>query len=402
MPVSADYAHDHAPHVRVVHVADYGNAFTGSFVPMLRAAIGSARDRGWEAEIVLGGDAHERGWIDELQADGIPVRFLPRARASAAGRLAEMLRDFDGVVILHSHFSRFDVPCVLAAGRRSGPTAIVWHEHSELSRRPWTLLRNSTRFATLGRRVGAILAVAPQIERQLVHRGAPPGKVVLLPNPVDPARFPVVTPSERSLARATVGIAEDAEVVLHFGWDWRRKGGDLLLEAVAKLRAEGRPGLVAVLVGDRARAERHAAALGIEDSVLIAEPREHHELFYAAADVFVSCGRREGTPFAAAEALCRGIGLVLTDLPGQRALGAGLAARRLVPIDANEIAEGIRGLLERSPEARELDSQAANAWVRDHLEPARWSARLMSIYDELVDAPAPEAGASRRAESPAT
>jgi glycosyltransferase involved in cell wall biosynthesis len=391
-----------APRMRVVHVADYGNAFTGSFVPMLRAAIASTRDRGWEAELVFGGDARERPWIEELEADGIPVRFLPRSRLAATEELRRMLAGFDGAVILHAHFSRFDVPCVLAAARRPTTTIVVWHEHSELSRRPLTMLRNAARFLALRRRVGLVVAVAPQITRQLVRRGAPRDKVVLLPNPVDPGRFPVVTPEERRLARAKLGIAENAEVALHFGWDWRRKGGDLFLDAVARLRAEGRSDLRALLVGDRVRAERHAAALGIERSVVLAEPTEHHGLFYAAADVFVSCGRSEGSPFAAAEALCRGNGLVATDLPGQRDLGAGLAARRLVAIDADEIAAGIRTLLDRCAESRELDARAANAWVREHLQPARWAATLVSMYGELAAVPIAERSASTRAGSAAT
>src|SRR5206468_11278223 len=103
------------------------------------------------------------------------------------------------------------------------------------------------------------LAVAPQIARQLVRRGAPRGRVILFPNPLDLGRFPIVTAAERRAARAKLGIDEHAAVALHFGWDWRRKGGDLFLDAVARLVGERRTHLLALTVGDRSAADRQAA-----------------------------------------------------------------------------------------------------------------------------------------------
>src|SRR4051794_32960226 len=169
--------------VRVLHVADYGGPYTGAFVPLLRTAIARARAEGFEAEAIFGEEVRGRAWLAELEADGVPIGFIPRERRAASLRLGELLAGMDGTVILQSHFSRFDVPCVLAAARH-GNAFVVWHEHSELSADAGIVMRNVARFALLGRRVDRFVCVAPHIAAQIVSRGARRDRVLFLPNPV--------------------------------------------------------------------------------------------------------------------------------------------------------------------------------------------------------------------------
>ena len=371
--------------VRVLHVADYGGPYTGSFIPLLRAAIARARAAGFEAEAIFGEEVRGRAWLSELEADGVAVGFIPRERRAARLRLSELLAGIKETVILQSHFSNFDVPCVLVSARRDN-TFVVWHEHSEFSADAGILMRNVARFAVLGRRVDRIVCVAPHIASQVVSRGAPRDRVLYLPNPVDAARFPVVTPEERRAARASLGVDDATKVVLHFSWDWRRKGGDLLVSAVEKLRSGGRDDVLAVLVGAGPEASRVATALGIADAVRVTPPRERHTELYAAADAFVSCSRREGMPLAVAEALSRGLGVVATDLPGHRALGDGLTSRRIAPLDAARIAEEIQSILDRDHNRVLADAARSHEWVRANLGSAQWSDRLVGVYRELLAA----------------
>jgi glycosyltransferase involved in cell wall biosynthesis len=387
--VTAFEANGHGA-VRILHVADYGGPYTGSFVPLLRTAIARARAEGFEVEAIFGEDVRGRAWLAELEADGVPIGFIPRGRRAARLRLTERLAHLDGTVILQSHFSNFDVPCVLAAARR-GRAFVVWHEHSELSADAGIVMRNVARFLVLGRRVDRFLCVAPHIARQIVSRGARRDRVMFLPNPVDADRFPVIGSDERREARASLGISPETKLVLHFSWDWHRKGGDLFLEAIRKLRSEGRHDVLGMLVGAGNEAPRTAERLGISDVVCVVPPRERHTELYAAADVFVSCSRREGMPLAMAEALSRGLGVVATDLPGQRALGDGLSSRRIVPHDPARIAEEIARLLDRDGEQVQLDAARSHEWVLANLGSADWSERLVEVYRELL-ATRPAAG----------
>jgi glycosyltransferase involved in cell wall biosynthesis len=368
--------------VRILHVADYSSPYTGSFVPLLRTAVDAARASGWQAEVVFGERARECAWASELE-QAVPVTFLPSGRRAAGRGLAELLARIEGRVILQSHFSTYDVACALAALRRPH-THVIWHEHSEFSRRPGTVIRNVVRFSLLGRRVDRIVCVAPHIASQVAARGAPSERVTFIPNPVDAWRFPLALADERSEARDRLGIAPGARVLLHFSWDWRRKGGDLVLGALARLHDDGRDDAVAVLVGAGPEASAAAGRLGVADYVRIVAPREHHSELYAAADVFVSCSRHEGMPFAVAEALSRGLAVVATDLAGHRALGTGLRSRRIVASEPEPIAAAIEDLLDREPEAVALDAERAHEWVRANLDPRAWAERIVAIHAELL------------------
>jgi glycosyltransferase involved in cell wall biosynthesis len=368
--------------VRIVHVADYSSPYTGSFVPLLRTAVDAARAAGWEAEVVFGERTRECAWVAEL-ATAVPVEFVPNGRRAAQRQLDGMLARLDHGVILQSHFSTFDIPCALAAARHSR-TSVIWHVHSELSSSPGTLVRNLARFSLLGRRVDRIVCVAPHIASQVVARGAPSKRVLFIPNPIDAARFPLVSGDERVAARGGLGLPQHAKVVLHFSWDWHRKGGDLLLGAVQRLRARGERDIVVVLVGAGPDAAEALHELGADEHVRIVAPRERHTDLYAAADVFVSSSRQEGMPFAVAEALSRGLGVVATDLPGHRALGSGLRSRLIVLHEPGAIADAIEQLLARDAETVAEDAKCSHEWVRANLDPGRWGTQLVELYAELT------------------
>ena len=48
-----------------------------------------------------------------------------------------------------------------------------------------------------------------------------------LHNAVDVDRFPVLTDEQRRTARDEFGLPAGRPLLVHFGWDWLRKGGDV-------------------------------------------------------------------------------------------------------------------------------------------------------------------------------
>lgn len=372
-----------AGRVRIVHVADYRGPYTGSFVPMLRAAVDEIRRRSWTAELVFGEDARGRAWLSELRGDGVRVRFVSRDRRVAWRELAATLQGTTDEVLLHTHFSRFDVPAVAAAAGRPR-TRVFWHAHTQLSERPVVRLRNIARCVGLGWRVEQFLCVAPHIVEQLARRGAPRSRLVLFPNAIDAGRFPLATAFERRTARSLLGLPGDAQVVLHFGRDWYGKGGDIFLAAARMLIDGGCDRLVPVTVGAPEEATARAARLGISNSLVAIDSTERVGDLYAAADVFVSPSRGEGMPFAVAEALSRGLGVVVSDLPGHRQIGAGLGAARVAANDPAAIAAAVRSLLARDAATVAADRRAAHEWTVANMDLARWAERLAALYERAL------------------
>jgi hypothetical protein len=114
--------------MRVIHVADYGGPYAGSFVPMLRAVAATVRERGGTVEIAFTPVARDRPWLAELEADDVPVSFAPPGdRRTRARFLAELINDREPAV-LHTHFTSFDLPAVSVARARapSPPPRAAW------------------------------------------------------------------------------------------------------------------------------------------------------------------------------------------------------------------------------------------------------------------------------------
>ena len=373
--------------MKVVHLAAYGRSpYSGSFIPMLRAIGRTARRRGADLELVLDPPARGKPWISELEDDDLPIRFLqPRSRRSV-GELRGLRSPAGASTVMHSHFSGFDLAAA-AAGVHSPATAVFWHVHTILvpGRRAW--VRNAIKYRLGGSLTDGILCAGIEVERELVRRLAPRNRMHLAPNAIDTSRFQPATRHERSQARTRLGLPLDAEILLHFGWNWPIKDGDLYLRAVQELlRAkQGGRSIVALTVGGGEPARRSRAALALEDSVRIVNPVSDVRSLYAVADVFVSTSRAEGSPFALAEALSCGLPVVATDIPAHRALAAkGLGAYILAPGQPTAIAAAIHDKLTLNPDQRAREAASGREYMVVAHDVNPWSERLFDLYEHVL------------------
>lgn len=131
-------------------------------------------------------------------------------------------------------------------------------------------------------------------------------------------------PLERSLARQSLGLAPEAQVVMYHGRvDVRRKGLDVLVEAWAKV-CRDRPGreLVLLLVGtgpDAGELRALIAAAGVQNVQWHDEYFTDRDLvcrYLSASDAYVLPSRHEGSPVAPLEAMATGLPVVAADAPG--------------------------------------------------------------------------------------
>jgi glycosyltransferase involved in cell wall biosynthesis len=370
--------------VRLVHLAGYGGPYPGSFIPMLRAVMRAGRGRGWRCEAVFGPTAQGRTWLEELRADGVPFRIAGPAGGGRPAHLpTELLRESDEPTILHSHFTTFDTACVRAARRRPD-TAVFWHVHSPHGDSLALRARHRIKYGLIGRQVESIMCVSAELAEVVVRRGAPRERVVEVPNAIDADRFSPPSEAQRRRAREALGLPTDRRVLVHFGWDWHRKGGDLFCAALAGLRDEGRDVLGVTAGATRAAAEA-AQARGLPpDALRPLEPREDVRLFYAAADVFIAPSRAEGTPYSVLEAVSCGTGVVASDIPGHREIAGHVSGCLVVALAGAELARGAAALLDRSEARVAEDARAGHEWVRRERDLSAWTAALFARYDAAL------------------
>jgi len=395
---------------RLLHFADYGASYAGSFIPMAAALARAATERGWAVELVFSETARGKPWLAELEREKIahrfidlgsaagPARWIPSFAAEATrgrwlGRvdraIADLLaQDPRGPTLLHTQFTMFDVPAAEAA-RRAPQAHVVWHEQSARPGGRFGELGGTLRYRLFGRDVGAIVCVAPDIAETVSRQGAA-GLVTVLPNAVDTTRFGAACLSERAVVRERLGVAPGTAVLLHFGAHWQRKGGDVFLAAVHSLRTEPHVLELRAFVVGSAEARAAVEAAGLGERVTVLPPAERVEDLYAAADVFVSPSRAEGMPFAVLEALSVGVPVVASDIPGQAAIGQAVAACHLSPLEPEALAAVIRDVLAADPLSREREQREARDWIAEHAGLDSWTAAIMDTYDRILD------GAARR------
>jgi glycosyltransferase involved in cell wall biosynthesis len=194
-----------------------------------------------------------------------------------------------------------------------------------------------------------------------------------------------LTADERTAFRAALDVDETSRALLHFGRDWHVKGGDLFLDALAQLRAEGRPVLGLINQGgERARTEADARGLAGEVRTIELDPDVRRQ--YGAADVLVAPSRGEGMPFTVVECLCSGTPVVASDLAGHRFLGDELDACAITRSEPREIAAAVGHFLDMPASERSAACAQAREWIVAHLDVGAAARRLIEDYDRTLEA----------------
>jgi glycosyltransferase involved in cell wall biosynthesis len=227
-------------------------------------------------------------------------------------------------------------------------------------------------------------AISPAVAQRLADAGVG-ARVTVVRSAVDPL---ALTPIDsREATRAKLGAAADRPVLLVSAALVRRKGVDVLLQALAVLGERGiRPLLW--IAGDGA--ERHALEVQAVEAGLAAQVRflgrrsDVADLL-AACDVFVLPSRREGLGVAALEAMAAGRPVVASAVGGlQDVVVDGRTGLLVRPEDAAALAEAIARLMQDEELRRRLGS-AGPQRVREGFLAEQMVSSYVELYEKVLD-----------------
>jgi glycosyltransferase involved in cell wall biosynthesis len=196
-----------------------------------------------------------------------------------------------------------------------------------------------------------IIAISPQIRTELLeeHRIGRLDQYRVVPLGFDLTGLAAVDEAAKAGARATLGIAPDAQVVTTVGRLTAIKQHRLFLET-ARLVANGHPRAMFLIAGDgelRRELEALARSLGIADRTRFLGWRRDLATIYGASDVFLLTSRNEGTPVALIESLAAGVPGVSTDVGGVKDVIDSDAIGSMAPFgDAPALAAHVATLLD--------------------------------------------------------
>jgi glycosyltransferase involved in cell wall biosynthesis len=360
--------------VKVVHLVIGGEVAGGQLVALRLAR--AAGERGWEAVFV---SPEEGGFVRLARSQGFRVVVVPLAERIDYRSFVRLLRalraEQPDVLHTHVHFSLNTLGRV--AGRLAGARVIA-HMHIEnvfrrggLSRRLQIAFDNTT-----ARLCSAVVAVSESTGAALARQGYPRGRLVVVPNGVDPPTASAQRPE---------GVPEHAPLLIEVARLAPVKGQRELIEALARLQ---RSDAVAMLVGQdfeaggayRRELESRAAALGVAERVVFAGYRDDVPALLAASDVFVLPSRIEGLPLTVLEAMAAGKPVVATRVGGTpEAVVDGETGLLVPPGDIDALAHALDALLGDPVGARVL-GEAGRRRAERTFSAAVMSGRVLSLY----------------------
>lgn len=172
---------------------------------------------------------------------------------------------------------------------------------------------------------------------------------------IDTGRFSKRDPKLAPRLRESLGIPQDALVLLSVGELSKRKNHQVVIRALAKIV---RQDVYYVICGDGALMEKHkelAQSLGLANRVILTGYRNDVADLYQTADLFVFPSLHEGLPVAIMEAMASGLAVVCSKIRGNEDLvvedRGGLYA---LESDANEYARKIEILISNRELAKRM------------------------------------------------
>ncbi|MFO1418586.1 MAG: glycosyltransferase [Methylotetracoccus sp.] len=301
--------------------------------------------------------------------------------------------------VLHAHSSysnayaalpaarKLDIPLVYEVRTLWGESAVVedgWQAGSWKYRLIWGLETGAMKRADL------VLPIAQGIREELIRRGVPAEKLVVVPNGVDSEKF---QPTERDERRAAdIGLA-GCFIIGFVGSMRRLEGLSTLLDAY-RLCREQRQKIGLVIVGDgpdRPALEAKARELGLAGVVFTGNvPHAEVASWYSIMDLVVyprirAVINERVTPLKPLEVMALGKVCIGSDVGGLMELiehdATGVIFRSG---DAADLASAIEALMDDPERMRRL-GESARQFVRSEREWGVIVGSYRDIYTRLID-----------------
>jgi len=305
-------------------------------------------DRGHQVDVIYGAERDFSDQWHELAHSMTQIRKLNQLNRRpfgfslgiVRGALAARKQHADVIYVYSPNY----VVCGTAIGILSRTPVVLWLAfRGPPKKRPWGYQRSF-------QRVAKIMAISQATAKLWSSSDIPMPEVTPVLGAIDMSYYVPASPDERNATRASLGIDDDAFVVLFAGRIVPDKGVDVLVEAFGQLTDV--PKIRLVLIGNifqrdghqvwRERLRRSADAL----DVLWLEGRADVLPIIQMADVAVVPSLHEAFGRSVCEPLACGVPVVASEVGGIPEILSGWLADYLVPpSDASAIATKIQSLI---------------------------------------------------------
>jgi glycosyltransferase involved in cell wall biosynthesis len=313
-----------------------------------------------EFEVVVGAP-RDGIFFERFQALGLRVVEFPRRRLGLGHLLlaVRLIRQFD-IAIVHTHGKGPGLFGRLAAWWTGASAVHTFHgihyaNYSPVGR--WLYLALERQLSRLSHTI--INVSASQSVEGLGLRLFKSEQNAVVVNGIAPEEISRVM-SESPVRRDSLALTADDVVLGSISRFDPIKRLEVLLAAVQRL--VGRlPSVTLLLVGagtEEDRIRRLTFDMGLQDRVIFTGFLENPARVYPALDLYVTASQKEGLPLSLVEAMCAGLAVVATDVPGHRDVVIhGETGLLVPPNDSAALADAIAELI-TDPDRRKVMGEA--------------------------------------------
>ena len=177
----------------------------------------------------------------------------------------------------------------------------------------WVTWRD--RWMLRGGRYRRIVAISERVRTQLKeHYRVADERIVTIPNGINLSRFDPANARSRAEMRLSFGVPEDVPLLLFVGSQFRLKGLEFAIRALAEMKTRA---FLLVVGGDtQAPYRRLAEQLNVSERVIFAGARSDLPKIYPAADAFVLPTLYETFALVCVEAMASGLPVLASPVGG--------------------------------------------------------------------------------------
>lgn len=298
----------------VLHIMNYAACYRGNFIDSLESLDKKLQSDGLKNIYLFTGEAKKEGpmsWIKEMQHQGEEVYFLTERRNMDAKLIRRLIKE-KNVKAVHTHFITFRqyLAVYQATFASRLPILMHVHNHSKAAANP---VKKVLRRMLYGK---CIMIACSKSVYQSLERDYPKNEKYSIDNGVNFSRLDTY----EILSREEFELENSDGVFLIFGFDFYRKGVDLAVKALKRLREQGYDySLIVSLSTNFQQVENNIAdILGEMPAwVKVIKARNDVAALYNIADVFLSPSREEGLPYSVVEAGYCSCSVVMSDISAQ-------------------------------------------------------------------------------------
>ena len=311
-----------------------------------------------------------------MQKQGEEVYFLEESRKKDAKLIRRLMKE-KGVKAVHTHFITMQqyLPVYQATFGSKIPVFMHMHNHSRKAENP---VKNILRRTLYGKCV--MIACSESVYHSL-ERDYPKNEKYAIDNGVNFSRLDTY----ENLTEKDFGLEKREGVFLIFGFDFHRKGVDLAVKALQRLREQGHcfSLLVSLSTNFQQVEENIVDILGEMPSwIKVIPARNDVATLYNFVDIFLSPSREEGLPYSVVEAGYSSCSVVMSDISAQVHLK--------IPYGYWFESENVEDFADKILKAQKEHAQKLENWnvakqsMRENYALDTWSEQVEKLYKKIL------------------